>query len=67
MHMKISCLKFTMEQELDNERYLYVLLNLERFLHMIISIFFSSVDQKFLRELEGSKKQNYNSWIRILF
>ena len=56
-----------MEQELDNERYLYVLLNLERFLHMIISIFFSSVDQKFLRELEGSKKQNYNSWIRILF
>ena len=45
----------------------YVLLNLERFLHMIISIFFSSVDQKFLRGLEGSKKQNYNSWIRILF
>ena len=34
---------------------------------MIISIFFSSVDQKFLRGLEGSKKQNYNSWIRILF
>ena len=32
---------------------------------MIISIFFSSVDQKFLRGLEGStgKKQNYNSWI----
>ena len=32
---------------------------------MIISIFFSSVDQKFLLGLEGSigKKQNYNSWI----
>ena len=32
---------------------------------MIISIFFSSVDQKFSLGLEGSvgKKQNYNSWI----